>query len=259
MLAPRLIPCLLMRNGALVKTFRFGDQKYVGDPINAVRIFNEKQADELMVLDIDATVKEEAPNFNVIYKLARECQMPLTYGGGVKTVDQIKRIISLGVEKVSISSAAIENPELVKQAVKLVGAQSIVATIDLKRSGLRRSWSAYTHNGSRKVRTDPGTLVKRLQELGVGEIVLNNIERDGMQNGYDLTLVNQLCEGVAVPITVLGGAGERSHISELWRLSPYLGAAAGSLFVFKGKYKAVLISYPNSDERHAMHVQMGSF
>jgi imidazole glycerol-phosphate synthase subunit HisF len=257
MLRPRLIPCLLVQNQGLVKTRRFGEPKYVGDPINAVRIFNEKTVDELMVVDIDATAKGREPDYRMIANLANECRMPLCYGGGVTTVEQIERIIGLGVEKVSISSAAIARPALIEEASARVGAQSIVVVLDLRRSALLRRTELVTHNGTRNTGIDPAAFVREATMRGAGEIVINNVDRDGMIEGYDLDLIHRLRSETSLPMTVLGGAGTLDHVAALWEAQGTIGAAAGSLFVFKGRYRAVLINYPNSGEKAALLARVG--
>lgn len=251
MLRPRIIPCLLVHKGGLVKTRAFRDPKYVGDPINAVRIFNEKEADELMVLDIDATVNKAVPDFSLIAKLAAECRMPLCYGGGVTTAAQAERIVDMGVEKVALSAAAIANPSLLAEMAAAVGRQSVVAVLDVrKRTGLfAKGYELCTHNGRVAHRVDPVALAKQLQEAGAGEIVINSIDRDGSMQGYDLTLAAQVRQALKVPVTVLGGAGSLDHLADLISKLGVVGAAAGSLFVFKGKYRAVLINYPTPEQK----------
>lgn len=251
MLRPRIIPCLLLHEGGLVKTQQFKDPKYVGDPINAVRIFNEKEADELMVLDIDATVNKVAPDFALIAKLAAECRMPLCYGGGVNTAEQAARILDMGVEKVAVSAAAIANPSLLTKMAAAVGRQSVVAVLDVrKRSGLfAKGYDLCTHNGKTVHKLDPLAFAKELQHAGAGEIVINSVDRDGLMQGYDLELATQLKQALNVPVTFLGGAGSLDHISELISNLGVVGAAAGSLFVFKGKYRAVLINYPTPEQK----------
>lgn len=243
MLRPRIIPCLLVRNKGLVKTVRFREGKYVGDPINAVRIFNEKEADELIVLDIDATAKGTAPDMRMIQFWAAECRMPLCYGGGVKTVDQAKAIIGLGVEKVALSSAAIERPELVAAIAEEIGNQSVVVILDVKKTG--EAHEIWTHNATKNTGKCPIEFAKQLQGFGVGEIVLNSIDRDGEMKGYDLDIAGRVRAAVTVPMSVLGGAGSLKDVASLINRLGIIGAAAGSLFVFKGIYKAVLINYPN--------------
>lgn len=245
MLRPRIIPCLLIHKGGLVKTVQFGSPKYVGDPLNAVRIFNEKEVDELMVIDIDATRYGNAPDEAVIANLAAECRMPLSYGGGVKTVEQIERLIALGVEKVAVSSAAIADPDLIPRAAERVGRQSIVGVMDVKAGGLLRKAEVVTHNATKRTGLQPLEFAKRLQQLGVGEIVVNSVDRDGMMQGYDMALVDSIRDATDVPLTILGGAGTLDDVRQLVQRHKVIGAAAGSLFVFKGKFRAVLINYPD--------------
>ncbi len=252
MLRPRLIPCLLIHNGGLVKTVEFAAPKYVGDPLNAVRIFNEKEVDELMVVDIDASRLGRAPNETLIAQLAAECRMPLCYGGGVKTIEQLERLIALGVEKVALSSAAVNEPELITRAAERVGSQSVVVVIDVKATGLTSQPEVVTLNATRRTGLEPVAFARQAQALGAGEIVLNAVDRDGRMQGYDLELTARLRSAVSVPLTVLGGAGSIDDIRGLVQRYPVIGAAAGSLFVFKGKYRAVLINYPSRNERDAL-------
>ena len=251
MLRPRIIPCLLVHQGGLVKTQGFKDPKYVGDPINAVRIFNEKEADELMVLDIDATANGVEPDFGLIAKLAAECRMPLCYGGGVTTAEQAARIVDMGVEKVAISAAAIANPSLLTEMAAAVGRQSVVAVLDVrKRSGLfSKGYEVCTHNAKTAHKLDPVSLAQQLQVAGAGEIMINSVDREGLMQGYDLDLAEQIKQALKVPVTFLGGAGSLEHIGDLVSRLGVVGAAAGSLFVFKGKYRAVLINYPTPAQK----------
>ncbi|QDW39788.1 imidazole glycerol phosphate synthase subunit HisF [Bradyrhizobium sp. KBS0727] len=249
MLRPRIIPCLLVHNGGLVKTVAFKEPKYVGDPINAVKIFNEKQADELAVFDIDATARGAEPDFKMVANLAAECRMPLCYGGGVKTVAQAKRIIGLGVEKIAISSAAIETPELVSAAAQEIGGQSVVVVIDAKKDSRTGSDLAWTHNGTRNSGRSVIEMALEAESRGAGEIVVNSIDNDGRMKGYDLALARSVRQAVKLPVTLLGGAGSLAHIGELVASCGVVGAAAGSLFVFKGPYRAVLINYPEPAKR----------
>jgi imidazole glycerol-phosphate synthase subunit HisF len=252
MLRPRLIPCLLIHNGGLVKTVRFGTPKYVGDPLNAVRIFNEKRVDELMVIDIDRSRQGTSPNEKLIAELAAECRMPLCYGGGIKTVAQVERLIALGVEKVAISSGAIENSGLISSAAERVGRQSIVGVIDVKRSGLFGKYEVVTHNATVRTGLEPMAHALSLQKQGVGELVINSVDRDGTMDGYDLDLAEKIRMQTNVPLTILGGAGTMDHVKALMAKFSTIGAAAGSLFVFKGKFRAVLINYPSLEERDAL-------
>jgi imidazole glycerol-phosphate synthase subunit HisF len=249
MLRPRIIPCLLVHKGGLVKTTKFSDAKYVGDPLNAVRIFNEKQVDELIVADIDATVNGCEPDYALIANLASECRMPLCYAGGVKTVDQIDRIIGLGVEKVALGSGAFQTPQLITEASRHVGSQSIVVVMDVKKSGLLRRYEVFTHNGKHATGLNPADFARRAEEQGAGEILVNSIDQDGVMKGYDFALIDQVREAVSLPMSVLGGAGQHQDLRELFQRYGVIGAAAGSLFVFKGKYRAVLIQYPNETEK----------
>jgi cyclase len=249
MLRPRIIPCLLIRNKGLVKTEKFKEGKYVGDPLNAVKIFNEKEVDELIVLDIDASVERREPDFDLIRMLAMESRMPLCYGGGVRTIEQVKKIISLGIEKVAVSSAAVENPEIIKHMANVVGSQSIVVVIDVKAKGLFGKQEVVTLNGNKSHGISPIEFAKKCQDFGAGEIVINSVDRDGMMIGYDVKLISEIRNQLTLPMTVLGGAGTLTDLSNLIKEFGVIGAAAGSLFVFKGKFKAVLINYPNKLEK----------
>jgi len=251
MLRPRIIPCLLVHKGGLVKTQRFKDPKYVGDPINAVRIFNEKEADELMVLDIDASLNGIEPDFSLIAKLAAECRMPLCYGGGVTTAAQASRIIDMGVEKVAVSHSAISNPVILTEMAAAVGRQSVVVVIDVKKKSgfFTKGYEVCTLNGTRVHKIDPILLAKQCQDAGAGEIVINSIDRDGMMEGYDLEFAKQVKAALRIPVTFMGGAGALEHLGQLISAVGVVGAAAGSLFVFKGKYRAVLINYPTPEQK----------
>lgn len=249
MLRPRIIPCLLIHEKGLVKTVRFANPKYIGDPINAVRILNEKEVDELIVLDIDATRERKEPNYKMISNLADECRMPLCYGGGVTTSDQIRKIIGLGVEKVAISSAAIINPRLVSEAAIKVGNQSIVIVMDIKKIPFTNNYELKINNGTKSTHKCPVEFAIEIEQLGAGEIVINSIDNDGVMKGYDYALIEKLRKNIHIPLTVLGGAGSLHDFEQLFKKYGIIGAAAGSVFVYKGKYKAVLINYPNRDEK----------
>ena len=254
MLRPRITPCLLVQNGGLVKTISFGNSKYVGDPINAVKIFNEKEVDEIIVLDIDATVHQKEPDYGLIKNLAAECRMPLCYGGGVKTVEQFEEIVSLGVEKVAISSAAMRNPNLIGAAAEVVGSQSIAVVMDVKRVGPHQSYEIFTHNGKRGTGLHPVEFAKTAEELGAGELIVNSIDCDGQMKGYDLQLARIVRDATNLPITILGGAGSLKDIATLIELFGTSGAAEGSLFVFKGSYRAVLINDPSRTEKDVLAI-----
>ncbi len=253
MLRPRIIPCLLVSTKGLVKTVQFSNPKYVGDPINAVKIFNEKEVDELIVLDIDATTRSETPDFKMIELLATECRMPLCYGGGIKTAEQAKKIICLGVEKVAMSSAVLENPKRVFEISEEIGSQSVVVVLDVKKQVFSNKYEIWSHNGKVNTHRCPATFAQEIESLGAGEIVINSIDHDGMMDGYDLVLVKQIREAVHIPMTVLGGAGSLRDIGNLIKEFGIIGAAAGSLFVFKGVYKAVLINYPKRIEKEQLY------
>ena len=251
MLRPRIIPCLLVHKGGLVKTQQFKAPKYVGDPINAVKIFNEKESDELMVIDIDAAVNNVEPNYALIAKLAAECRMPLCYGGGVTTAEQASRIIDLGVEKVSVSSAAVADPSLLGRMAEAIGRQSVVAVLDVRKktSLFSKGYELCTHNATTAHKLDPVAFARQMQDAGAGEIVINSVDSDGEMKGYDVDLARKMRAVLQVPLTVLGGAGSLEHIGELLGACGVIGAAAGSLFVFKCQYRAVLINYPTAQQK----------
>lgn len=243
MLRPRIIPCLLIHDRGLVKTTRFKDPKYVGDPINAVKIFNEKEVDELTVLDIDATVNGVEPDYKLIKILASQCRMPLCYGGGVKTVEQAKKIVQAGVEKVAISAAAVEKPDLITDIADAIGSQSVVVVLDVKKRLLGRKFDVFTHNGKRRAAHGPVELALMLEKAGAGEIVINHIDREGTQGGIDLDLMAEVKSVLSIPFTAMGGVGSREDFKNAIERMGIIGVASGSFFVFKGPYKAVLISY----------------
>lgn len=249
MLRPRIIPSLLLHDKGLVKTVNFKSPKYVGDPINAVRIFNEKVVDELAFFDIDATVMNKEPDYVLIEKLANQSRMPLCYGGGVKTVEQAQRIFGLGIEKIAISSTAVNNPQLVTQIAERVGSQSVIVVLDVKKK-LLGGYEIYTHNGKKSTGINPIKFAKEIEKLGAGEIIINSIDQDGVMKGYDLNLIDKIAETISIPLTVLGGAGSMSDIEKVIEKHGVIGIAAGSLFVFKGPYKAVLINYPTQIEKN---------
>jgi len=237
-----------VRDKGLVKTKNFKPFKYIGDPINAIRIFNEKKSDELIVLDIDATSQNLNPDFSMIKKLAAECRMPLCYGGGIKNVDHAKRIISLGVEKIAISSSFVDNPSLVTEISSVIGSQSVVVILDVKKNFFGK-YEVYTHNGKVNTKKTPMELAKLAVKLGAGEVVLNSIDLDGSMKGYDLALAKELRNAINTPMSIMGGAGSLNDMKKLFDVCGVVGAVAGSLFVFKGALQAVLINYPSSIEK----------
>jgi cyclase len=249
MLRPRIIPSLLVQDNGLVKTVNFRNPKYVGDPINAVRIFNDKGVDELVIFDIDATVLRKVPNYSLIERLASQSMMPLCYGGGVNTVEQAQRIFSLGIEKIALSSAVLENPLLITEISERVGSQSVIVVLDVKKK-LLGGYEIFTHNGKKATGINPIIFAEKAQRLGAGEIVINSIDKDGLMKGYDLDLIDKVREKITVPMTVLGGAGSLEDMEKVIDKHGVIGVAAGSLFVFKGPYKAVLINYPTQLQKN---------
>jgi len=251
MLRPRIIPSLLIQDNGLVKTVNFKNPKYVGDPINAVRIFNEKEVDELAIFDIDATVKGLEPNYSLIERIANQSRMPLCYGGGVRTVEQAQKIFGLGIEKIALSSAVLQNPQLITQIAERVGSQSVIVVLDVKKK-LFGGYEVYTHNGKKSTGINPFKFAEEAQKLGAGEIIINSIDQDGVMKGYDMGLIDKVREKISLPLTVLGGAGSLNDIKQIIDKHGIIGVAAGSLFVFKGVYKAVLINYPSFEEKEKL-------
>ena len=245
MLNSRITPCLLIDNDELYKTINFKSPKYVGDPLNAVRIFNEKEVDELVVLDITSTQKNKEPDWTLISHISRECRMPLCYGGGVNTLEQVEKLVSLGVEKVAIGYAAFLNPDMVRKAIDRVGRQSIVGILDVKKTRLKRNYEAFVCRGNKKTNMSHIEYSNYLINLGVGEILLQNIDLDGTMKGFDRKLIKDIYKNIEIPLTVLGGAASLEDIKDLINEFKIIGIAAGSLFIFKGKHKAVLINYPD--------------
>lgn len=242
MLKTRVIPCLLLRNGGLVKTFQFDKPKYVGDPINAVRIFNEKEVDEIVILDITATPEKREPNFELIKDLASQAFMPLAYGGGITTIQQIEKLFSIGIEKVVLNTIVSTNPNLIKQASDIAGSSSVVVCMDVKSKLFGRP-TVFNHAGNVDTKQDPIQFAQKMQEFGAGELIFNSIDRDGMQKGYDLPMIEKIAKAIDIPLVALGGAATLDD----FRKAVDHGAsavAAGSMFVFHGKHKAVLITYP---------------
>lgn len=247
MLRTRVIPCLLLRGRGLVKTVRFQAPRYLGDPINVVKIFNDKEVDELVFLDITATAEGRAPAFKYIAEIASECFMPLGYGGGIRTLDDVRTLLSLGVEKVIVNSHAVRNPDFVRAAADFAGSQSVVVSIDVKQGAFGR-YSVFTHAGQKSTGLDPVTVAVAMEEAGAGELLLTSVDRDGTMQGYDLELIRRVAGSVGIPVVACGGAGKVEHLVQAVRAGGASAAAAGSLFVFQGPHRAVLISYPSPDE-----------
>ena len=241
----RVIPVLLLRNGGLYKTQKFKDPVYIGDPMNAVKIFNEKEVDELVFLDIEASKQNKEPDYELIQSIANECFMPFCYGGGITTIEQIKRIIRIGVEKVAINTAA-ENLAFIKAASAEFAASSIVASVDVKKD-LLGNYKVFHKGGTQKCKYSLEEYVQKLEKAGAGEIMLNSIDKDGTMTGYDLKLIDKVCSIVSIPVIASGGAGSVAQLKE-GLAHGATAVAAGSFFVFKGKHRAVLINYPMPED-----------
>lgn len=240
---PRVIPCLLLKNTGLVKTRQFKDPVYLGDPRNVMKIFNDKEVDEIVLLDITATVEKRAPRLDLLGEIVTECFAPLGYGGGIRTADDARQLVNLGIEKVILNTQAVENPALISQIAVAVGSQSTVVSIDVRKARFG-GYQVYTHSGTQRQRIDPVALAKQAQDAGAGEIVINSIDRDGMMNGYDLTLIQKITEAVEVPVVACGGAATVDDLGKAVLEGGASAAAAGSMFVFHGKLRGVLISFP---------------
>lgn len=247
MLPSRVIPCLLLKGRGLYKTVRFRDPKYVGDPMNAVRIFNEKGVDELVILDIAASVSGRGPDLELVRDIASEAFIPLCYGGGVRSLSQYAALVRLGVEKVAVNTALVEVPGLISEAARQFGSQSVVASIDVKRNLLGR-YRVCVRSGTQATDLDPVTAARQAADAGAGEIILNAIDRDGMMQGMDTALIRTVTQAVSVPVVAIGGAGNLEHIREAIREGGASAVSAGSLFVFTGPHRAVLITYPSEAE-----------
>lgn len=243
----RVIPCLLLKNTGLVKTTKFKDPRYLGDPRNVVKIFNDKEADELVLLDITATCEGRGPRFELIGEIASECFMPLAYGGGITSLDEVKRLIGIGIEKVVLNSAAVANPGLVEATARVIGSQSVVVSMDVKQKFLTRRYEVHTHSGTRGSGLDPVAFARRMEEAGAGEIFLNSVDRDGTMSGYDLDLVRSVVQAVRIPVVACGGAAAVEDLARVIHVGAS-AASAGSMFVYQGKLKAVLISFPAAPE-----------
>ena len=243
----RVIPVLLLQNGGLVKTIKFKKPNYIGDPINAVKIFNEKEVDELVFLDIDATKLNKEPNYKIIEEIASECFMPLSYGGGINNIEQIKKIFKIGVEKVIINSSIPKSPELISEAAKIYGNQSIVASVDVKKTTFG-NYSCYSHNGKRKIKRKLVGYVKHIETGGAGEIILTSIDREGTFSGYDIDLIKKVSEAVNIPVVANGGASKIEDFANAAVTGGASAVSAGSFFVYKSKNKGVLINYPAQKE-----------
>jgi imidazole glycerol-phosphate synthase subunit HisF len=243
----RVIPVLLTQNDGLYKTNRFKDPKYVGDPLIAARIFNEKQCDELILLDIEASKKSQPINTKLIEEMASECFMPLAYGGGIKSLQDIEKILRLGIEKVVLNSSILQNPSFVKQAADEFASSTLVASVDIKKNLLGK-YQVYSHSGQKIPVANPFEWMKQLEQSGIGEIMLNNVDLDGTQKGYDTFFIEKASNEVSVPVIACGGCSGLDDIKHMFTQTHASAAAAGSMFVFHGKHRAVLISYPDPAE-----------
>lgn len=243
----RIIPALLLKGQGLVKGVGFKKHSYVGDPINAVRIFNEKEVDELVFLDISATREGRRIPQALVEKIADECFMPFAVGGGIRTVEDIREIISAGAEKVVLNTAAVENPRLISEAAKIFGSQSIIVAIDVKKGWFGKK-CVVTESGHKKTGLEPLDWAKEAEAQGAGELLLNSVDRDGTMSGYDLELISSVSAAVRIPVIACGGAGSNKDLRDAIHVGGASAAAAGSLFVFHGPKRAVLINFPSKSE-----------
>lgn len=247
MLRIRVIPILLLKGFGLYKSFNFSTYKYIGDPINAIRIFNDKEVDELVFLDIEATSKNREPDLHVLTNIVSECFMPLSFGGGINSLDMIRDILNIGVEKIILNTGAFRNPGFVEEAVKFFGSTSVVVSIDAKKNILN-NYSVYINGGKEKTKKSPVDWAIECEKLGVGEIMINSIDNDGMMNGYDWRLLKSVSDSVSIPVIASGGASSLSDFSKAIDECNVSAVAAGSFFVLHGRHKAVLIQYPSKKE-----------
>lgn len=242
-----MIPCLLLRNAGLVKTIRFKSPAYVGDPINTVRIYNDKEVDELILLDITATPEKKKPQFKLIAEIASECFMPFVYGGGIRCLEDIEFLFALGAEKIALNTYAHENPAFIEDAARRYGSQSVIVSIDARRDWFGR-YQVYSHSGAKPVGMDPVRCAQRAEQLGAGEILLTSMDRDGTFEGYDVDLLKRVTAAVAVPVIACGGAGRIADFGIAVREGGAAAVAAGSMVVYQGKHRAVLTNFPSKVE-----------
>lgn len=247
MIKTRVIPCLSLKDAGFYKTTRFRKPIYLGDPINILKIFNEKEADEIVILDITATLEGKEPNFNLLSEMASECFMPLGYGGGITNLDQMSKLFGMGFEKICLNTAAIENARLVERAATKFGSQSIVVCLDVKKTAIK-GYQMFTRSGEQATGVGPVDAAVEMERLGAGELIVNSIDRDGMMQGYDTKLLKQVSDAVNIPIVALGGAGNMDHFVAVAKVGGISAVGAGSMFVFQGPHRAVLINMPSGDE-----------
>ena len=244
MLRTRIIPCLQLIDGSLVKTVKFGDHGYIGDPINTVRIFNELEVDELCFLDIRATIEKRPPNFEVLHQIAEECFMPLSFGGGVRDTETAKRILSIGFEKIILNTAAYETKYLVTEIANHSGNQSVVGSIDVKKN-IWGKYQVYISDGKKKIDIDPIEWAQELESLGAGELLITSMDNDGTWKGYDIEIISKIVQSVRIPVIANGGAGNISHIEEVVKKSDVSAVAIGSMVVYQAKDLGVLVNFPD--------------
>lgn len=248
---PRVIPVLLVQNGGLVKGINFKKHTYIGDPVNAVKIFNEKEVDEIAIIDISRTVENKEPDYDLIAEITSEAFMPLSYGGGLRSIEQVRRILHSGVEKVVFNTSAYLCPELIRQTAREFGSSSTVVSIDVKSGGLFGGQKAYIQNATKKIDIDPVSYARQLEEMGAGEIILTSVNKEGTMSGYDNELIKLVASAVSVPVIANGGAGSLQHFTEAMKAGA-AAIAAGSMFVFTGKIRGVLINYPSEAELNSI-------
>jgi imidazole glycerol-phosphate synthase subunit HisF len=253
MFRPRVIPVLLLRNLGLVKSIRFKDFRYIGDPINAVKIFNDLHADELVFLDITASKEKRKISLDFVRKVGDECNMPFAVGGGIRTIEDIREILNSGAEKVVINTAAAEKPDFIRQASEEFGSSTIVVSIDVKKKFLGDN-AVWTYSGSKSTIYDPVTYAKFIAEKGTGEIIIQSIDHDGMMEGYDMDLISKISNSVTIPVIACSGAGSYQHLRQAVKEANASAVAAGSLFVYHGARRAVLVNYPSPEELSKMFV-----
>ncbi|MDZ4726910.1 MAG: AglZ/HisF2 family acetamidino modification protein [Leptospira sp.] len=247
MLLPRIIPVLLLKNRGLVKGVRFKDHRYVGDPINAVQIFNTKKVDELFILDITATEENRIPDLELVQSISDQCLMPFALGGGIKTLDDAKRVLNSGAEKVSLNTYALESKTLIEEIAKVFGSQSVVVSLDIKKN-IFGNYCVYSRCGTSLISKDLNLILRQIEDQGAGEVLINNIDTDGMCDGYDLNLLSKVTNLTKIPVIASGGAWLVDHLKVALEQTKISAVAAGSMFVFHGRRKAVLISYPSDSE-----------
>lgn len=258
MIRTRVIPTLLLKDGGLVKGMHFRSHKYIGDPINAVKIFNEKEADELAFFDISTKRRTIGPDFELLRDIAGEAFMPFSYGGGITNIQQVVKLFSIGIEKVIINTSAFFDSQLISNSSKIAGAQSVVVSIDVRKS-LFGKYEVYIDNGTRGTKMDPVVYAMKMQDLGAGELIVCSIEREGTGKGYDFELLGSVASAVDIPVVALGGAGKLQDLAEVLNQTAVSAVAAGDMFVFYGKHKAVLITYPQHAELETLLANLRGF